>query len=69
MEVKTAGALRKLHPRACNDDDEEAVYDSHIYFGPGFKSGAGDSVDANLMAPHLLVTKSSTPSSARLPLT
>ena len=50
------------HPRARNDYDEEAAYESYTNPEPGFQSGPGDSVDADKMAPCLLVIKSSPPS-------
>ena len=46
---------------ARNDYDEEAAYDDYMNPEPGFQPGPGDSVDADKMAPCLLVTKSSPP--------
>jgi len=37
----------KKHPRARNDYDEEAAYESYMNPEPGFQSGPGDSVDAD----------------------
>ena len=35
------------YPRARNDYDEETAYESYMNPEPGFKSGPGDSVDAD----------------------
>ena len=35
------------HPRAPNDYDEEAAYESYMNPEPGLQSGPGDSVDAD----------------------
>ena len=37
----------KQQPRARDDDDEEAAYESYMNPKPGFQSGPGDSVDAD----------------------
>ena len=37
----------RSHPRARNDYDEEAAYESYMNPEPGFQSGPGDSVDAD----------------------
>ena len=59
VQAPSAPRDQSQHPRARNDYDEETAYES--YMNP-FQSGPGDSVDADLMAPCLLVTKSSPPS-------
>ena len=50
------------HPRVRNAYYEETAYEKLYEPEPGFQSGPGCPVDANLMAPCLLVTKTSPPS-------
>ena len=53
--VQALSALRdqSQHPLARNGLDEEAAYDSYMNPEPGFKSGPGDFVFADYMAPCL----------------
>ena len=39
--------LKEEHPRARNDYDEEATYESYMNPEPGFQSGPGDSANAD----------------------
>jgi len=47
VQAPNAPRDQSQHPRARNDYDEEAAYESYMNPEPGFQSGPGDSVDAD----------------------
>jgi len=47
VQAPNAPRDQSQHPRARNDYDEEAAYESYINPEPGFQSGPGDSADAD----------------------
>jgi len=46
VQAPNAPRDQSQHPRARNDYDEEAAYESYTNPEPGFQSGLGDYVDA-----------------------
>ena len=45
--TKLSNSERSQHPRARNDYDEEAAYESYMNPEPGLQSGPGDSANAD----------------------
>ena len=61
VQAPNAPRDQSKHPRARDDYDEKAAYESYMNPELDFQSGLGNSVDLDKLAPRLLVTKSSTP--------